>query len=374
MNIIFLDHNSTTPVLPEAVSAMLPYFNTLFYNPGCVQYVCDELKTKIIEAKNIITKNLNRNTGKLIFTSSASESNNLAIKGFQFNHFITSPIEHPSVCKLVKSSDKFVKIDSSGIVDLEDLKKLLCKRKNNIKTLVSVQHANQVLHTIQPINEIAKLCREYDAFFHVDATQTYGKEQFDFSPTIIDLITVSSHKCYGPKGIGALWINDNILSSGFKGMIIGGEQEYGLRAGTLNVPGIIGFATAINVLHDNILENKNKIVKLTNYFLEKFLRNTPNVKLNGAISNRLAGGLHFSIRGVDVRSLLMATPEIILSTGMACSMADVDPIFAALDRLSESRYSLRMQIGFENTFDEITFAADLLSKKIEEARSNWGYI
>lgn len=372
---IFLDHNSTTPMLDIAYKAMKPYFCDYFYNSSGLQNPCREIAETIENARTDLRKLVSFNAGLLIFTSSATEANNFVICQNIFHKIITIPIEHPSVINAARryhgTDVIYSKIDSDGIVDLDDLKINLIKNyQTDKKILVSIQYANQVIHSIQPMKEISDLCKKYGAYLHVDATQAFGK--LPITNISADFITISSHKCYGPKGIAALWISKNIDLTKIKSLMCGGHQEFNLRAGTLNVPAIIGFHRAAQFMYSNYDEHFLSVSRLTSKFYNEFTKLVPDCFLNGSITQRLPGGLHFTVPNVDMRSVLLSLPNIIISTGMSCSSYESDPVLTSIGKKQQTRNSFRIQVGFENTEDEIHEAVVELSKKILEARSFWG--
>ena len=377
-HVIFFDHNSTTPLLREAYEAMSPYFYDQFYNPGNTSQIPLENINRAAEnARETISNLINGSDGKIIFTSSASEANNTAIKQKKYELIITSPIEHPSVLNPVNYRQNngteifFLKIDDFGRIDIDNLENLL-KSAENKKKLVTIQYVNQVIHTIQPVMQISSLCQKYNADYHIDAAQAFGRINLDLNELKADMITISAHKCYGPKGIGALWIRNRILNNDFESFIHGGHQEYGYRAGSLNIPGIIGFSKACEIVLSNLDERNKKVHEITNHLYLNLSKAVNDIKLNGHPENRISGGLHFSIYGVDMRSIITSIPDIIVSTGMACNGYDTDPVLGALNRSSESRFSMRLQLGFENTIEEVNYFIDVISKKIAHSRKFWG--
>lgn len=375
---IFLDHNSTTPVLPQAMKKMLPYYNEKFFNPGGVQKICTDIKLEIEEARSSLSKLISQREGQIIFTASATEANNLILSQKFFDFVITSAVEHPSVVTPAfayhKDSVYLLPLLPDGQINIVALReKLVTCSEKKLKILISVQHANQVIHTIQPINKIRKLCKEFGATFHIDATQTFGK--IPMNEIDADFITVSSHKCYGPKGIAALWIADNSpLYGNFIPLIYGGHQENGLRAGTQNVPGIIGFVTAAEYMNNFLSKHKNHVNNLATIFYKKLKETFPDITLNGNETLRLPGGLHFSVPGVDSRAVILTIPNLIISTGMSCSSAESDPVLKALGKQKLMRSSFRVQIGFENTQEEIFTACDSLINSISKSLKFWGKI
>ena len=374
---IFLDHNSTTPILPLAFDSMKPYFTDLFYNPGGIQTICQDINSEIEKSRDILESLISHKKGRLIFTSSATEANNFIISQNYFTEILTTGIEHPSIIESSilyhKNEVIFLSLKSDGLIELENLESNLRTLSNsNRRILVSIQYANQVIHTIQPIESISKLCRKYGAYLHVDATQAFGKiPLIDYD---IDFITVSAHKCYGPKGIAGLWISDDFDFNLLTPILAGGHQEFNKRAGTHNVAGIIGFRTAAEYMCTHYEEHRVKIETMSKRFYKGFVEQVSDCVLNGNLTNRLPGGFHFSVPGADMRSILISLPDLIISTGMACSSSESDPVLKALGKMDSTRNSFRMQIGFENTEQEMDTAVELLSNAIIKSRSFWGNI
>jgi cysteine desulfurase len=376
---IYLDNNATTPVLPEVIDEMLPFFHTLYFNPGCPHQLCESVSVEIEKARLKIAAAIGGEcSGEIIFTGSATEANNLALHLFKNRQIITSPIEHPSVrlpaIEIGKTAIpvKWVDLDSYGVVDVSSLERILSTRRPSI---VSIQHANQVVHTIQPIAEISQVCKRYGALLHVDASQSFGRIALDSCEWGLDIVSISSHKCYGPKGIAALWIKNEVWGMDMSPLLYGGAQEKGLRPGTHNVPAIIGFGKACEIaskivqpIMDFELQRKGKL-------LWSFLSGgNLGVLLNGHPESRLPGGIHCYIPGVDSKSLLASIPQIIASTGMACTHGSVDPVLEKIGFSNRSRGALRMQIGRNLDDSVIEEAARLILDAIVIQRARWGNI
>ena len=371
---VFLDHNSTTPILELARLAMVPYFDGRFYNPSGIQQPCRNIMNDIDDARELFCNIIANGNGTMIFTASATEANNLAICQQFFDDVITTPIEHPSVTVAAENYHKgnvhYVDVLEDGTVSLEGLLNILNKLEKK-RILVSIQHANQVVHTVQPVDRISKICKEYEnVVFHSDATQTFGKLPIDALDA--DMVTISSHKCYGPKGAAGLWISDAVLKDGIRPLICGGHQEYNLRAGTYNVPAIIGFATAANYMNMNLQKHIDKILILSQQFQKHISNAFKDVQWSGNAEKCIPGGLHFAVPGIDSRTILMSMPDIIISTGMSCSSEEADPVMGALGKANMARHSFRVQIGFENTEAEINIACTRLIETINKARNFWG--
>ncbi|MBQ0068068.1 MAG: aminotransferase class V-fold PLP-dependent enzyme [Phascolarctobacterium sp.] len=368
---IFLDHNSTTPLLQCAYDDMKPYFCDLFYSPGGLQEICTSIADKIENTRKLIAGFISDQDGFLLFTSCATESNNFILKQGFFDIVITSPIEHPSLLKSAyfyhPDGVKKVKILSDGVIDVGDLECLLKENCSNKKVLVSIQHGNSVIHTLQDVEKISNLCLKYGAYLHVDATQTLGR--ISLIPNRADFITVSAHKCYGPKGIAALWIKKELLGKfGTPSLVGGGHHEKNLRAGTSNVPGIVGFGSAVNFMCTHLDQHAEHVKRLSKMFYTKFMKDIPNAILNGNKDMRIPGGLSFYVPGVDMRSILSSLPDIIISTGMACSTSGADPVMMELGGEELAKGSFRIQIGFENSENEIQQSVDALVTAIKQSK------
>lgn len=373
---IFLDHNSTTPLLPKAFEAMKPYFEELFFNPSGIHGACESIGEQIESWRFSISRHISSKKGRLIFTASATEANNFVLKQEMFKSVVTIAIEHPSVIVPALHCHPnrvyLVKVDEAGLIDLDDLENKIKLAKMNGRTLVSIQYANSVIHTIQPVSSISKICREMDVNFHIDATQAFGRICM---PNIdVDFITVSAHKCYGPKGIGGLWISERILSERLVPLIHGGHQENSMRAGTYNVPSILGFKIAADYMYDNIENHTLYLNSLVSKFWNEFTEVLPDASMNGDVNNRIPGGLSISVKGTDIRSIILGLPDIIISSGMSCSSKESDPVLKAIGREDLVRCTFRMQIGFENTENEIDIAAKKISGLIKQSRNFWGYV
>lgn len=364
----YFDNSATTKVDNKVLDSMLPYFKEFYGNASSIYKLGQVSKNKIEEVREDISKIFNCKPDEIYFTSGGSESNNLALKGImeansnKGKHLITSCIEHPSVlntCKYLESIGyevTYISVDKNGIIDLEELKNSI--REDTV--LVSIMYANNEIGTIEPIEEISKICKENNVLLHTDAVQAIGNINIDLN--CIDSLSLSAHKFYGPKGIGLLYIKKGIL---FNSIINGGHQEQNKRAGTENVPNIVGMGKALELIYNNLDEKNNYIRKLRDYFENEIKKVIPNVKING--TSRLPGVSNITIRGIENDTLVIALDmkDICISSGSACTSGSIEPshVLKAIG-LSEkdSKSSIRISIGKNNTKEEI----DYLIKNIKD--------
>jgi cysteine desulfurase len=361
--IIYLDNAATNPLDKEVLKAMLPFFKEKFGNPSSAHSLGQSAKDAIEKARKQVASMINAEPDEIIFTSGGTEANNLALKCFPSEKIVTSSIEHHAVLEVTKASGKQVEIiivDKEGIVDTEEL-----RQKITPNSLVSVMHVNNEIGTIQPIEEIARICKERGAFFHTDAVQSFGKLAIDVKKQGIDMLSASGHKINGPKGIGFLYIKKN-LKSMLMPLLHGGGQEQGLRSGTENVAGIVGLGKAAE-LSKKKMKNAGKLRKLRDYFIKKILE-IPNVKLNGSPEKRIFNNANFTIKDVEGEALVLMLDQagIACSTGSACSAIGhkSSHVLKALGFSDEDIHSsARFSLGFQNTKKEIDYTA----KKVEES-------
>ncbi|MCK4919121.1 MAG: cysteine desulfurase [Candidatus Pacebacteria bacterium] len=388
MKKIYLDYAATTPVDKKVVDEMLPYFSEKFGNPSSIHQFGQEAMEGVDKARSQVAEFLNCSASEVIFTSGATESNNLTIKGLikatqvENPHIITSAIEHHCVLNSCETLQKdkmaevsFVKVNKDGVINPEDIRNAI--KENTV--LVSVMYGNNEVGTIQPITEIGKILQEVNkeresqklpkVYFHTDAVQAVNYLDCNVESLGVDFLSLSGHKIHGPKGIGVLYVK---RGTKIKSVQQGGEQEYNLRAGTHNVPGIVGIGKAISlVLENRKLSEKTK--KLRDYFIDEVLKNIPNVQLNGSKEFRLPHNANLSFKGVEGESLLMMLDQegIAISTGSACSSASLEPshVLSAMGIPPEIAHaSIRFTLGKETTKDEIDFTLKVLIEKIKRLR------
>ncbi|MBS3176883.1 cysteine desulfurase [Candidatus Woesearchaeota archaeon] len=368
---IYLDNAATTKVSKGVLEAMLPLFSEKYANPSSAHSKGEEAKEAIENARKIIAKKLNADPEEIIFTSCGSESNALAIKGClamtQKNKVITTKIEHPSVLENIKLFEKkdynvvYLDVDEEGFVDKEQLKKEL----TNDTALVSIIHANNEIGTIQDIETIAIWCKEKNIPFHTDAVQSFCKVNIDVKKIPVTFMSISAHKIHGPKGIGALFIRKNTK---VEPQIIGGEQEFYLRAGTENVPGIVGFGKAV----EEYKEQDIKKMQVLRDNLAASLLKIPETKLNGP-KNRLCNNINISFKHIDGSQLLaeLDKEHIHLSMGSACSSYKLDPSHVLLAigcTADEALGTIRFSLSKYTTEEEIKITAEKTRQIVEKLR------
>ncbi|MEN9581499.1 MAG: hypothetical protein RJA70_4508 [Pseudomonadota bacterium] len=377
---IYMDNHATTPMDPRVLEAMLPYFSQHFGNAASRTHRFGwEAEAAVEEARETIAKFIGASSGKeIVFTSGATESNNLAVKGVaeyyksRGNHIVTTAIEHKAVldsCKRLQAQGYEVTVVSAGptgIVDPEDIRKALTDKT----ILVSVMLANNEVGTIQPIAEIGKITREKGILLHCDAVQGVGKTPFNVEEMNVDLASITAHKIYGPKGVGALYVRRTKPRVRLTAQMDGGGHERGNRSGTLNVPGIVGFAKACELMMLEGRADAERILALRTRLLTK-LNALGEVYMNGDAARRLCGNLNVSFAFVEGEGLMMAIKDVAVSSGSACTSASLEPSYVlhsmGLDEdLAHS--SIRFGLGRFNTEEEVDYVADLVTAKVTRLR------
>jgi cysteine desulfurase len=387
MKKIYLDYAATTPTDKEVLKEMMPYFSEKFGNPSSIHQFGQETLEAIDKARQQVAEFLKCSSSEIIFTSGATESNNMAIKGVirasqvKNPHIITSSIEHHCIlntCKFLEKEEvdiTYLKVDRNGIVNSEDVKKAI--KENTI--LVSIMYANNEIGVIEPIAEIGKTIKEINAereknklpriYFHTDAVQAVNYLDCYVDNLEVDMLSLSGHKIYGPKGVGALYIKQGTK---IKSIQQGGEQEYNLRAGTHNVPGIVGLGKAISLVpkHRKRMEETKK---LRDYLIDEITKNIPDSQLNGSEERRLPHNANFSFKGIEGESLLIMLDQegIAVSTGSACSSASLEPshVLTALGIPPEIAHaSIRFTLGKDTTKENIDYTLKILKEKIKKLR------
>ncbi|MCU0822426.1 MAG: cysteine desulfurase [Spirochaetes bacterium] len=380
MKMIYLDYAATAPVDKEVLQAMLPWFSEKFGNPSSTHSLGQEAKSAVEAARAQVASALEADTSEIIFTSSGTESSNLAIKGTalahgqNFGHIITTAIEHPSVLESVYLLKRqgydisVLPVNSDGIVDPDDVKKAITGKT----ILISVMHANNEIGTIQPVAEIGRIAGEYNILFHVDAVQTFGQIPFAVKDISADFISISGHKVYGPKGTGALYARKKAASS-LLPLLHGGGQESGLRSSTHNVPGIVGLGKASSIARDKMKTEPEKISKLRDKLIKNILNDIEAASLNGHPEKRLPGNANISFNGIksDVLLLSLDMKGVICSSGAACKSAVVEPshVLKALGLAAEiADSSIRISIGRDTTEADIDFAMEAIKSSLKKLR------
>lgn len=377
--VIYLDNAATTPAREEVLQEMLPYFTEKFGNPSGIYSVAASAKEAVTLARETIAATINAKPENIFFTAGGSESDNWAIKGIaeslahKGKHIITSKIEHHAVLHTCEYLEKrgfevtYLDVDENGIVKIEELKRAI--RHDTI--LISIMFANNEIGTIQPIAEIGKIARDAGIVFHTDAVQAYTQLPIDVEAMKIDMLSTSAHKINGPKGIGFLYIAGNVKINSF---IHGGAQERKLRAGTENVPGIIGFAKAAQMAIDDMEVRCASEIKLREHLIGRVLGEIPYVRLNGDRTKRLPNNANFSFQFIEGESLLIMLDMegICASSGSACTSGSLDPshVLLAIGLPHEIAHgSLRLTIGTMTTKEDIDFTVDKIKEIVEKLRN-----
>ncbi|BAH06040.1 cysteine desulfurase NifS [Clostridium kluyveri] len=376
---IYMDYAATTFVKPEVIEEMKLYFNEYFGNPSSVYGISRSTKMAIIKAREKIASAINANRDEIFFTSGGSESDNWAIKGVALankergKHIITTGIEHPAVINTCRYMEKqgfkvtYLPVDRFGTVDIKKLEESIGKDT----LIVSIMFANNEIGTIEPIEEIGNICKKRQILLHTDAVQAVGNVPIDVKDMNIDLLSMSSHKFYGPKGIGALYIKKGVKIDSF---IHGGSQERGRRAGTENIAGIVGMGKALEIATLNMNRENKRLSYLRDKMIEKLLK-IPGTKLNGHKTNRLPSNVNISFDSVDGEILVMALDNegICVSAGSACSAGAIEPsrVLKAIG-LSDVRAksSIRLSLGAGTTEEDINYAADIIKDTVFKLREN----
>ena len=381
MKKVFMDHASTTKVDDEVLDAMLPYFSKYFGNPSSIHLFGREAHDAVDLSRRKVADLLNAKEDEIIFTAGGTEADNIAIKGVAYKHkekrgskgphIITSEIEHPAVLQTCKHLEEegfevtYVPVDEYGIVKLDELETALSENT----FLITIMFANNEIGTIEPMEEIGKIAKENNILFHTDAVQAIGKTPIDVKKLHIDLLALSSHKMYGPKGVGALYVRKGVQ---LKPIVHGGGHEKGLRSSTLNVPGIIGLGKACELAK----ERMQKDMKYLRSLRDKLIKNVLQIEesyLNGHPEKRLVNNAHFRFAGVEGEAMLLAMDAkgIATSTGSACSSNKLQAshVLAAIGLDPEYAHgSIRLSIGRETTEEDVMYVCESLSEVVEKLR------
>jgi|DewCreStandDraft_1066081.scaffolds.fasta_scaffold01361_12 cysteine desulfurase len=377
--IIYLDHAATTPVAPAVLEAMLPFFREKFANPSSLYGPAREVRRAIDQARDTVARVLGARSSEIIFTSGGTESDNLAIKGVAFanrhrgNHIITSRVEHHAVLHTCEYLEKFgfrvtyLPVDRTGLVDLNALEDAL----DDQTILVSIMYANNEVGTIQPIKEIAQLLRPRGIIFHTDAVQAAGALPLNVDDLGVDLLSLSAHKFYGPKGAGVLYVRRGVT---FWPQQHGGGQERGRRAGTENVPGIVGLAKALELAEQNRPQYVAHCQALRDRLIQGVLERIPGAVLTGHPTQRLPNNASFCLEGIDAESLLLMLDRrgVCASSGSACTSGSLEPSHVLLAMGIQSPLalgSLRLTVGLDNTPEQIDRALDILVESVQKLRA-----
>jgi cysteine desulfurase len=378
---IFMDNHSTTPLDPRVLDAMVPYFTQKFGNAASRSHIFGWTAEEAVDySREIIAKMIGAQSEKeIVFTSGASESDNLALKGVaefykdKGNHIITTQIEHKAVLDTCKRLEKegfevtYLGVGKDGLVSPDDVKNAMTDKT----ILVSVMLANNEIGTVQPLEAIGKLTRERGVLLHTDAVQGIGKTPFDVQKMNVDLASLTAHKLYGPKGVGALYVRRSKPRVRIVAQMDGGGHERGMRSGTLNVPGIVGFGKACSILMEEGKAENERIFALRERLRTKLMGALDEVYVNGSMEHRLPGNLNISFNFVEGEAMMMAIKDVAVSSGSACTSASLEPsyVLRALgvgDELAHS--SIRFGLGRFNTPEEVDYVADLVIGKVKHLR------
>ncbi len=375
---IYLDHAATTFVKDEVLKEMLPYFTENYGNASTVYSLGQRCKMALDEARETTAKCLGADTNEIYYTASGSESDNWAIKGAarknraKGNHIITSAIEHHAVLHTCKALEKdgfevtYLPVDEYGMVSPEDVKNAI----KDTTVLITIMYANNEIGTIQPIKEIAAIAKEKGILMHTDAVQAAGAVAIDVKDLGVDMLSISAHKFNGPKGVGALYIRKGVF---IENLIEGGAQERNKRAGTENLAGIVGLATALKIATDSLEEKSKKLSEMRDYIIKNIEERIPYCRLNGHRTERLPNNVNFSFEYIEGEGMLLWLDcyGIAASSGSACTSGSLDPshvlLAIGLDHAT-AHGSLRVSLGDENTYEEIDYMLQKLTETVEKLR------
>jgi cysteine desulfurase len=379
MRKVYLDHSATTPLRPEVLEAMLPYLTDRFGNASSIHGFGRDAKVALEEARERAAEIINAASSEVFFTGGGTESDNLAIKGTAFanrekgKHIIASEIEHHAVLESCKFLEKegfevtYLQVDSQGLVDPEDLKKAI--RDDTI--LVSVMHVNNEVGTIQPIEELCAIAKEKGVYSHTDAVQSVGKIRTDVQTLTVDMLSMSGHKIYGPKGVGALYVRKGVRITPWTH---GGHHERSRRAGTENVPGIVGFARALELMDQELDDQRLCMKNLTETFYRRLLESIPDVVLHGDPEKRIPNILSLSFKGVEGESVILSLDMkgVAVASGSACTSGTSEPshVLSAMRVPAEiAQGAVRFSFGRDNTMEDVNYVVSLLPEIVQRLRS-----
>ena len=374
----YMDHAATTPVDKEVVNVMLPYFSEKFGNSSSLHQWGQEAKEALESARDACAKLIGADAKEIVFTSGGSESDNLALKGVlganpKKNHIVTSAIEHHAIHTTSKELEKegfkvtFVPVDKYGMVSVSDVSNAITEKT----AIVSIMHANNEIGTIQPIEEIGKVCKQKGVKFHTDAVQSVGKIPVDVEKLNVDLLSASGHKIYGPKGVGFLYIK---RGTKVKALIQGGGHEFGLRAGTENISGIVGLGKACEIARKGMVKEGERLTKLSKYLVDKMMGEIGDSYLNGHPTKRIPGTNNFRFDYIEGEALIlhMDMKGIAASTGSACSTKSLEPSYVltslGLEHV-QAHGSLRLSLGKINNKEQVDYVVESVKEIVENLRT-----
>lgn len=375
---IYMDNAATTRMKKEVLDEMLPYLTENYGNPSSVYSLGSKSKRAVEDVRETVAKVLGVNKREIFFTGGGSEADNWAIKGIAYansskgNHIITSKIEHHAVLHACEYLEKkgfdvtYLDVDEFGLIDLNQLKESITDKT----ILISIMYANNEIGTIQPIKEIGEIAKEKGVYFHTDAVQAIGNTDIDVDELNIDLLSMSAHKIYGPKGVGALYIRQGVK---IDPLIIGGGQERNRRAGTENVPGLVGFGKAIELAYENMEEHNSRLIKLRDSLIKKIGDNISYTRLNGHPTKRLPGNVNICFEFIEGESLLLSLDMVGIagSSGSACTSGSLDPshVLLAIGLEHEIAHgSLRLSLGDFNSEEELDYVVENLKVIVQRLR------
>jgi len=375
---IYMDHSATTPVKKEVLEEMLPYFSEFYGNPSSVYALSNHSRLAIDKARERVAKAIGAKKTEVFFTGGGSEADNWALKGVAYknkdkgNHIITTKIEHHAIlhtCEYLEQQGfqvTYLDVDEYGMISLEDLEKAITEKT----ILISIMFANNEIGTIQPVKEIGELAKKHGVLFHTDAVQAVGSLPIDVKEMNIDLLSMSAHKLYGPKGVGALYIRQGTK---IDPLIAGGAQEKNKRAGTENTPGIVGLGKAIELAYEHLEENTTYLISLRERLIKGIKERIPYVRLNGHPEKRLPGNANFCFQFIEGEALLLSLDMVGIagSSGSACTSGSLDPshVLLAIGLPHEIAHgSLRLSLGTGNTEEEVDYAVEKLVGIVDRLR------
>lgn len=376
--LIYFDHAATTHVKPEVFASMIPYFTEHYGNPSSIHHIGRENRQVVEKAREKVAKALGAKPNEIYFTGCGTEADNWAIKGVakayanKGKHIITSAIEHHAVLHTLSALEKegyevtYIKPDEYGVINPADVENAI--RPDTI--LITIMFANNEIGTVQDIPEIGRIAKEHGVLFHTDAVQAFGALKIDVTEMNIDLLSVSAHKLYGPKGVGALYIRNGVRPAVY---MDGGAQERSKRGGTENVPGLVGFGKAVELAYSDLEETAAYVTSMRDYLIESIEEKIPFIKLNGHRTQRLPNNVNFSFRYIEGESLLLMLDHknIAASSGSACTSGSLDPshVLLAIGLPHEIAHgSLRLTIGEETTMEDIDYVVESLVEIVEKLR------
>lgn len=378
MEIKYFDNAATTKVKEEVLKEMFPYFLNEYGNPSALYSIGRSTKRAIEKAREKVAKIISSKANEIYFTAGGSESDNTALKGFCYankekgNHIITSKIEHPAILNTCKTLEKqgfkvtYLNVDNNGIIDIEQLENSITDKT----ILVSIMFANNEIGTIEPIEKITRITKKHNITFHTDAVQAVGNTHINVEQMGIDMLSISGHKLYGPKGTGALYVKKGI---DFERFIDGGHQERGKRSGTENVAGIVGLGKACELAKINLENHQKHLKSLRDYFFKQVESRITDIKINGDLENRLPGNANISFKNIDSGTLLLKLDEkgICVSSGSACSSGSQEPshVLVAIGLAKEfNQGTLRFTFGEDNNIEDVDYLIEELESIVNNLR------